>query len=155
MQINLIAIGQKMPGWVTQGYQEYAKRLPDAYQLILHEIPAQHRGKNANIKQTLSKEADLMLAAIPKGSLVIALDRLGKSISTAHLAKSLQQWHDLSQNISILIGGPEGIDPLCLHKIQTKWSLSALTLPHPLVRVVLAEQIYRAYSIINRHPYHR
>src|SRR3990167_3220497 len=143
-----------MPNWLEQGYCEYAKRLSETFKLQLHEIPAQNRSKNADIKQTLKREAKSLLNAVPKGDVIIALDRCGKFLSTEVFSDQLKQWHDLSQNISILIGGPEGIDPHCLNTIAIKWSLSRFTLPHPLVRIIIAEQIYRAFSIISRHPYH-
>lgn len=155
MRIKLIAIGTKMPSWVEQGFQEYAQRMPTLCQLQLLEIAAKKRGKNADIARILRDEAELQKAAIPAGTLIIALDRKGKSIDTLALAKHLQNWIDESQDVAILVGGPEGIDPLWLREIALKWSLSAMTFAHPLVRVMLAEQLYRAWSINANLPYHR
>lgn len=153
MHIKLIAIGNKMPTWVTTGFAEYAKRLPPDYHLDLIEIPAEKRTKNRNVEQILQEEGKKLLAAAEQP--IIILDRQGKALTTIQLAKQLQNWRDLGQNISLLIGGPEGLSSECLQKANQTWSLSALTFPHPLVRIILAEQIYRAWSIISHHPYHR
>lgn len=155
MQINLVAIGTRMPSWVNEGYREYAHRLPSDYQLNLVEIEAQKRYKNSDIQKCLEVEGEALIKAAKPTDLIIALDRDGKSLNTLQLATQLQTWHDQSQDINLLIGGPEGIHPNCMQKAHVKWSLSALTLPHPLVRILIAEQIYRAYSIIISHPYHR
>lgn len=153
MEIKLIAIGTKMPAWVNTGFAEYAKRLPADYRLQLLEIPSQKRTKTSVTTQVLQQEGEKLLAAAQAP--IIALDRQGITLSTAQLAKYLQQWHDGSQNPSFLAGGPEGLAPACLQRAAQIWSLSALTFPHPLVRVILAEQIYRAWSILAHHPYHR
>lgn len=155
MKINLIAVGSKMPAWVDQGYQEYARRMPAECQLVLKEISAQQRGKNAPIKKLLLKEGQQILSAIPKGSGVIALEVTGKRWTTEDLAKQLQGWMAAGRDQSLLIGGPEGLHSDCVTAAEQRWSLSSLTFPHPLVRVIVAEQIYRAWSIINNHPYHR
>jgi len=155
MRIKLLAVGTRMPKWVEQGYREYAQRMPTLCQLELIEIPAKKRGKNADTARILRDEAAALQAAIPKGTLVIALDRKGKHIDTETLASNLQNWIDESQDVAILIGGPEGIDPNYLAQAQRKWSLSAMTFAHPVVRVMLAEQLYRAWSINANLPYHR
>ncbi len=155
MLIRMLAIGSKMPSWVAQGYQEYAKRFPPTYTLELVEIPAEKRTKQANIERLVQREGEKLLAAIKPGNRVIALDVKGQSWTTEQLAKHLQNWHDESQHIDMLIGGPDGLSPACLQKAHIKWSLSPLTLPHPLVRILLAEQLYRAWSILQNHPYHR
>lgn len=155
MRIKLIAVGTKMPTWVTTGYQEYAQRMPALAQLELLEIVAKKRGKNADTARILRDEGEALKDAVPKGALTIALDRKGKHVDTETLARHLQSWIDDSQDVAILIGGPEGIDPNYLRSINTKWSLSALTFAHPLVRVMLAEQLYRAWSINANLPYHR
>lgn len=148
-------MGKRMPSWIEQGYHEYAKRLPHDFRLELAEIDLNKRGKNADTKRLFEREGNQMLQAIPNGDYVIALDVLGKSWQTPQLAKLLQQKHATSVNISLLIGGPEGLAPTCLARANLKWSLSELTFPHPLVRVIIAEQIYRAWSITQNHPYHR
>jgi len=155
MRIKLLAVGTKMPQWVIQAYQEYAQRMPAVAQLELVEITAKKRGKNADTARILRDEGEALRAAVPKGALTIALDRKGKQVDTEGLARKLQRWIDDSQDVAILIGGPEGIDPDYLNSIQTKWSLSALTFAHPVVRVMLAEQLYRAWSINANLPYHR
>jgi 23S rRNA (pseudouridine1915-N3)-methyltransferase len=155
MLLRLIAIGNKMPAWVTTGYQEYAKRLPNDYTLKLIEIPAEKRTQQSDIKRLTEKEGNKILSVIQPGHLVIALDVQGESWSTAQLAKSLANWHTENRTVDLLVGGPEGLAPACLQKSQLRWSLSPLTLPHPLVRIVVAEQLYRAWSILQNHPYHR
>lgn len=155
MLIRILTIGNKMPGWVAEGYQEYAKRLPSHWTLDLIEIPLEKRTKQADIARIKQREGEKLLAAIKPQHLVIALEVLGKPWTTEQLATHLKQWQDEAQNIDLLIGGPDGLSAECLQKARLKWSLSPLTLPHPLVRIVLAEQIYRAFSIIQGHPYHR
>ncbi len=155
MRIKLLAVGTRMPQWVEQGYREYAQRMPPLCQLELVEIAAKKRGKNADTARILRDEAQSLQSAIPKGALTIALDRKGKHIDTQQLASKMQSWIDESQDVAILIGGPEGIDPYYLNTVGTKWSLSAMTFAHPVVRVMLAEQLYRAWSINANLPYHR
>lgn len=155
MQIHLLAVGTKMPGWVNQGYAEYARRLPADCALKLVEIPAGKRGKNADIARITRDEGERTLAAIPKGALVVVLDVKGRPWSTEQLAQQLNGWLHDGRDIALLVGGPEGLAPACLARAEQRWSLSALTLPHPLVRIVVAEQLYRAWSIHNGHPYHR
>lgn len=155
MRVRLIAVGTKMPSWVTEGYQEYQKRLNQDLTLELMEIPAGKRGKNADVVRITEKEGEHMLAAIPSGDHIISLDVPGKKLSTEKLAQRLEQLMQQGQHVSLLIGGPEGLAPSCKQKAQESWSLSELTLPHPLVRVLMAEQLYRAWSILKGHPYHR
>lgn len=155
MRVRLIAIGGKMPGWVSEGYAEYAKRLPADFQLELVELPLGHRGKGADAARAKRQEGDQMLAAIPRGDRVIALEVEGKSWSTEQLAAQVETWRMDGRNISLLVGGPDGLDSRCVAAADQKWSLSALTLPHPLVRVLLAEQLYRAWTLIQGHPYHK
>ena len=121
----------------------------------LREIPLATRGKNADIARAIEKESEAMLAAIPPQERVIALDVLGKPQTTASLADALRNWQMQGGNTSLLIGGPDGLSAHCLKRADQQWSLSGLTLPHPLVRIVLAEQLYRAWSLLNNHPYHR
>lgn len=144
-----------MPGWVEQGYDEYARRMPPESKIKLIEINAGKRSRNSDIKRLTRQEGEKMLATIPKGAKVVALDVLGKACSTEELAEELKDWQASGQDIAILIGGPEGLADECLKVAQLKLSLSRLTLPHPLVRVVLAEQLYRASTILKGHPYHK
>ena len=155
MKIHIIAVGDRMPAWVEAGYQEYAKRLPRECRLVLHEIPAGRRAKGADIKRIIEQEGARQLAAIPVGAHVIALDRGGRQRDTEQLAVELEKRLAGGQDLALLIGGPEGLAPACLKRADEVWSLSLLTLAHPLVRVVLAEQLYRAWSIVNNLPYHR
>ncbi|NRP15910.1 23S rRNA (pseudouridine(1915)-N(3))-methyltransferase RlmH [Marinobacterium sp. xm-a-152] len=155
MRIRLLAVGTKMPKWVTDGYQEYCKRLPSDSQLELVELQPGHRGKGADIQRAMRSEGDAMLAAIPKGDRVIALCVDGKNWSTEKLAEQAENWRMEGNNITLLVGGPDGLDPRCIAAADQKWSLSALTLPHPLVRIILAEQIYRAWTLLQGHPYHK
>lgn len=155
MRIRVIAVGTKMPAWVEEGYREYAKRLPREFSVDMLELPLGPRGKNASIERAISKEGEAMLAAIPDGDRVIALDVLGKPWSTETLADNLAGWRMDGRNCSLLIGGPDGLAAECLARADVKWSLSALTLPHPLVRIVLIEQLYRAWTLLNNHPYHK
>lgn len=155
MRIKLIAVGTRMPGWVTEGYAEYSKRLPAELSLELQELGLGHRGKNADTARAIAREGDDMLAAIGKGDRVVALDVKGRPWSTEQLAEQLQQWQMDGRNVSLLVGGPDGLDPRALQQAEQRWSLSPLTLPHPLVRVLLAEQLYRAWTITKGHPYHK
>jgi 23S rRNA (pseudouridine1915-N3)-methyltransferase len=155
MKFTLIAIGKNAPSWVNEGYRDYAKRLPPDYALQLIEISSPFRGRNANIPQIQEKEAEQIISAIPLHNHVVALECKGQSWDTPALAKQMQTWHDDSQDVTLLIGGPDGLSPSIRPHTNTLWSLSALTLPHPLVRIVVAEQLYRAWSILVRHPYHR
>lgn len=155
MRTRIIAVGTKMPAWVEQGYKDYAKRLPRDFSVEVVELPMGPRGKNAPVAKAIAKEGQQMLAAIPAGDKVIALDVKGKPWSTEQLAGNLENWRMDGFNYSLLIGGPDGLAPECLAKADLKWSLSALTLPHPLVRIVLIEQLYRAWTILNNHPYHK
>jgi 23S rRNA (pseudouridine1915-N3)-methyltransferase len=155
MRLRVIAVGTKMPDWVEQGYREYAKRLPRDFTVEMVELALGPRGKNASIEKAISREGETMLAAIPEADRVIALDVLGKPWSTEQLADNLAGWRMDGRNCSLLIGGPDGLAPPCLQRADLTWSLSALTLPHPLVRIVLIEQLYRAWTILNNHPYHK
>jgi 23S rRNA (pseudouridine1915-N3)-methyltransferase len=144
-----------MPGWVNQGYNEYAKRLKGDCQIKLVEIIPGKRGKNADLVRIKRQEGEKILASIPKGSFVVALEVRGRPWSTEELSIQLNNWLHCGQEITLLIGGPEGLSDECIARADVKWSLSPLTLPHPLVRVLLSEQLYRAYSILKNHPYHR
>lgn len=144
-----------MPKWVTDGFEEYRKRLPKQYALQLVEVAAEKRYNDNLTDKILDIEADKILKHIKPGEHIVTLDRLGKKISTQDLAQQLRQWHDESTSIAIIVGGAEGIAQKLLDKANTCWSLSALTFPHPLVRIVIAEQLYRAFTIITGHPYHK
>jgi 23S rRNA (pseudouridine1915-N3)-methyltransferase len=155
MRITLYAVGNKMPTWVSQGFNEYSRRFPRDVSFHLVEIPPGKRGKNADISRILEKEGEQMLAAIPKGNRIVTLEVTGHYWTTPQLAEQLQKWQLDSRDVALLVGGPEGLAPACIQASEQKWSLSPLTLPHPMVRVILAESLYRAWSINNNHPYHR
>lgn len=155
MKITLVSIGSKPPAWVEDGSQEYFKRLKGQLDLKLIDLPLGKRSKNTDIKKTIAAEGDAMLNVIQNKDVVIALEVTGKAWSTGQLAKNLSHWQMQGDNITLLIGGPDGLDPRCAARADQSWSLSNLTLPHPLVKVILAEQLYRAWSILNNHPYHR
>ncbi|GIU42726.1 MULTISPECIES: 23S rRNA (pseudouridine(1915)-N(3))-methyltransferase RlmH [Shewanella] len=155
MKIQLVAVGTRMPDWVETGFKEYQRRFPRDMALELIEIPAGKRGKNADIARILQKEGELMLAAIPKGNHIVSLDLPGKNLTTPQLAEQMNKWLLDGRDVSLLIGGPEGLSPECKQAAAQSWCLSALTLPHPLVRVIVAESLYRGWSINNNHPYHR
>ncbi len=155
MQIHIIAVGDRMPEWVEAGYREYAKRLPRECRLALHEIPAGRRAKGADIRRLIEQEGRRQLAAVPAHARVVALDRGGKQLDTEALATKLKKQLAAGADLALLVGGPEGLAPACLAQADETWALSMLTLAHPVVRVVLAEQLYRAWSIINNLPYHR
>ncbi|RUO34547.1 23S rRNA (pseudouridine(1915)-N(3))-methyltransferase RlmH [Aliidiomarina soli] len=155
MRFQLVAVGNKMPSWVTTGYEEYARRLPPDTPLQLTEIAAGKRGKKANIARITEHEGEQMLTQVNKGSRIVTLEVEGKPWTTAKLAQRMQQWQLDGRDVSFLIGGPEGLSSACQQASEEKWSLSALTLPHPMVRIIVAEALFRAWSLNNNHPYHR
>ncbi|KEI70487.1 23S rRNA (pseudouridine(1915)-N(3))-methyltransferase RlmH [Endozoicomonas elysicola] len=155
MRVRLISVGSKMPGWVEEGYREYSRRLGADVKLDLVEIALGRRSKGADINRLQEKEAGQMLAAVGSGDLVVTMEIKGKPWSTETLAENMGDWLHSGRNVSLLVGGPEGLHASCLAKADLRWSLSPLTLPHPLVRVVVAEQVYRAWSILHNHPYHK
>jgi 23S rRNA (pseudouridine1915-N3)-methyltransferase len=152
MRISVLAVGTRMPAWVNEGVQEYSRRMPRNLRLEWREIPLARRG---DVRQALAREGEQILRAIPDGDRVIALDVEGKALSTPELAAQLAGWQMSGDNYSMLIGGPDGLSGECLARAERRWSLSRLTLPHPLVRILLAEQLYRAWTITVNHPYHR
>ncbi len=155
LKFSLIVIGEKMPVWVEQGYLEYAKRIRGRVQLDLIEIPAIKRGKNADLKRIMKMEENKIINAIPDPARIIALDRKGKSWSSPAFTEKMQGWMDQGSQITLVIGGPEGLSNEFLKSADEIWSLSELTFAHPLVRVILAEQLYRCFSILQGSPYHR
>ncbi|ELP23626.1 MULTISPECIES: 23S rRNA (pseudouridine(1915)-N(3))-methyltransferase RlmH [Pantoea] len=155
MKLQLVAVGTKMPDWVQTGFMEYLRRFPKDMPFELIEVTAGKRSKNADIKRILEKEGEAMLAAVGKGNRIVTLDIPGQPWETPQLAQQLERWKLDGRDVSLLIGGPEGLAPACKAAAEQSWSLSALTLPHPLVRVLVAESLYRAWSITTNHPYHR
>ncbi len=155
MKIHLIAVGKKMPEWVNIGYSEFSKRMPPELQIKLIEITPSVRNKTTPIEKNIKEEGERIQSAIPSNSRLIVLDEKGKNFSSVDLSKKMESWLPMGQDISIVIGGADGVDNVIKQQAVEKWSLSSLTLPHALVRVVVAEQLYRGWSILKGHPYHR
>ena len=155
MKFHLIAVGQRIPDWIERGYREFARRLPAEHRLTLTEIAAGRRHKGSDTRRLIEREGKQMSAVIAKDSIVIALDVKGRQWSTEQLAERFAAWQQEGRDITFLVGGPDGLAPDCLARAQHTWSLSHLTFPHALVRILIAEQLYRAWSICNEHPYHR
>jgi len=148
-----------MPGWVDEAFEDYAKRLPPACRLTLREVPTAYRGtvgrKGAAAAAAIRSEGEALLRAVPNGARVVALDERGAAWSTADLAKRLGAWMADGRDTALLAGGPDGLTTECRERADVIWSLSRLTFPHGLVRVIVAEQLWRAWSVLHRHPYHR
>lgn len=155
MKLNLLAVGQKMPQWVTEGYNEYARRMPRECQLILQEVVPAKRGKSGSSAQWIEEEGKRIRAALSGNDYIVALEVGGRNWSTEQLASQLKNWQSSGRDVSLLIGGPDGLSRECQQRAEQQWSLSSLTLPHPLVRIVVAEQLYRAWTVLQNHPYHR
>lgn len=152
-RLRILAVGTRMPGWVEQGFEEYRRRLPRECALELREVPLARRG--ADTARAVAEEGEALLAALGTDERAIALEVGGRALDTAELAARLGEWRDLGERVAFLIGGPDGLAESCRTRARERWSLSRLTLPHPLVRIVLAEQLYRAWSLLAGHPYHR
>ncbi len=164
VRIHLISIGQRMPAWVDAGFEDYARRLPQACALALKAVPGGLAGKgrsrtghvdDGELPRLRRDEGERLLAAVPAQARIIALDVRGRGWSSEQLAGQLAGWLADGRDLALLVGGPNGLSEACLGRAEQRWSLSPLTLPHPLVRVVLAEQLYRAWSQLQGHPYHR
>ncbi|MDX1380248.1 MAG: 23S rRNA (pseudouridine(1915)-N(3))-methyltransferase RlmH [Xanthomonadales bacterium] len=154
MRLRVAAVGQRMPAWVSSAWQDYAGRMPPHLALELVEIPVPRRARGADL-QRLKRAEGQALRQAASGTHAVALDGRGRPWSTEQLAKQLDGWMHGGRDVSFLVGGPDGLDDECLSACAQRWSLGPLTLPHPLVRVVLAEQLYRAWTILGNHPYHR
>ena len=155
MKLVVIAVGTRMPSWVVDGCRDYAKRLPRSNAFELVEIKPEARASGKTVDQLLAAEAGRIRAALPKGSRVIALDERGKDMTTTGLAVQMEAWMREGGAVTFLIGGADGLDAALKKSCAMQLRLSALTLPHGLARVLLAEQLYRTLSIIGGHPYHR
>jgi len=153
MYAYLIAVGERMPQWVQQGYAEYAKRL--SRELPLHLVEVSTKGRSSDPARAMATEGAALLAAIPKDAHVVALDGRGKAWSSEDLAAQLERWRMSGKDLAFVIGGADGLAPAVLERADQRWSLGPATLPHPLVRIVVAEQLYRAVSQLVNHPYHR
>ncbi|MCY4044583.1 MAG: 23S rRNA (pseudouridine(1915)-N(3))-methyltransferase RlmH [Cellvibrionales bacterium] len=155
MQVRLIAIGQKMPAWVEEAYRDYSKRIKGDMRVELVALPMAKRSKNTSEEKMKAQEGKTLLNEIKPKDFVVALDVKGKAISTEALATQLTDWQQQGRSVAFFIGGPDGLSQEVINAADVKLSLSALTLPHPLVRVLVIEQLYRAWSINHGHPYHR
>lgn len=154
MIVRLVAVGTRMPAWVSEGFADYAARLPREMRLELVEIPVAARGKNADVARLKQAEGEKLLER-SRDTTRIVLDERGDAWTSPELAKQVERWKGAGRDVSLLVGGPDGHAPAVLEAAERKWSLSKLTLPHALVRVLVAEQVYRAWSLLANHPYHR
>ncbi len=154
MRLRLVAVGTRMPGWVDAGFQEYAGRMPHECRLELREVPLGRRSRGSDATRAIADEGARQLAA-SEGCLRVCLDVRGAQVDTPGLARKLADWLQGGRDVALLVGGPDGLAPPCLDAAHWRWSLSPLTLPHGLVRVLLAEQLYRAWTVLSGHPYHR
>lgn len=155
MRVRLLAVGTRMPAWVTQGVEEYRKRLPRDFALEVEEIAPGQRGKNADIPRAMAQEAERIRARLRGDEHLVALEVAGRAWSTQQLAEQAEGWRLEGRDVVLLVGGPDGLEPGLSASAHQRWSLSPLTLPHPLVRILLAEQLYRAWTLMVGHPYHR
>lgn len=155
MKVRLVAVGTRLPKWVEQAVAEFQVRLPREWRFELVEIPVAARGDHPDIARLKRAEGQKMLRAIPAGADVVAFDERGESLATLDWAKAIEDWQRHGRDVALLVGGPDGLAPECLARASRKWSLSKLTLPHALVRVLVLEQLYRAWSVTQGHPYHR
>lgn len=155
MLIRVIAVGTRMPAWVTEAVEEYAQRLPADLKVEWREIKAEPRGASGQPARWMQREAERIRAALPESAHVVALDEHGDDVTTIELARRLARWRDAARPVALVIGGPDGLDPALKRACAERIRLSSLTLPHPLVRALIAEQLFRAWSINAGHPYHR
>lgn len=156
MKLSVLAVGHRMPAWVSAGFDEYAKRMPREMPLQLKELkPAPRSNAVGDVARWLQTEAERIRAALPPGALRVVLDEHGRSFPTRTLADHLRRWRDDGRDAAFVIGGADGLAAEVKADADLLWSLSPLTLPHGMVRVVVAEQLYRAVSILANHPYHR
>ena len=155
MQLVIAAVGHRMPGWIETGFAEYAKRMPPECRIVLKEIKPVERAGGKTAETVMAQERTRIEAAIPKGSRIIALDERGRDLSTVQLAHQLTQWQQDGRDVTFVIGGADGLDAGFKQAADQLIRVSSLTLPHGMVRVLLAEQLYRAWSITQNHPYHR
>lgn len=155
MKLLIVTVGHKMPDWITTGYNEYAKRMPREAKIELLEIRPEPRTTGKNTQQIMEAEAQRILAALPPDCRRIALDERGAQPTTKQLAAQMQDWMSEGRDVAFIVGGADGLHESVKHNARQLMALSAFTLPHAFVRVLLAEQLYRAYSLMHNHPYHR
>ena len=155
LRLSLVTASNRQPAWVDEGADDYAKRLRGRCMLEIKAVPLARRTATAPAERAIQDEGRRMLAAVPPGAHIVALLETGKPWSTKELARKLEGWMQLGAPVALLVGGPDGLSPECISRANERWSLSNLTLPHGLVRVVVAEALYRAWSLLENHPYHR
>ncbi len=155
MRVTIVAASNRQPDWVAHGYREYARRLQSGLTLDLKVVPLARRAASVPTARIVALEGERMLAAVPQGAHLVTLDETGDAWSTTQLARRLEQWFVAASPVALLIGGPDGLSPDCMTRARESWSLSPLTLPHGLVRILVAEALYRAHSVRSGHPYHR
>lgn len=155
MRIHLLAAGTRLPSWINTGFNQYAERLPPECRLLLKEIPLSSKRRGGDIIKAVVEEGARMLVAMPAGACLIALDVGGRSFTSQELARQLERWLQDGRDLALMIGGPDGLAMECVKRAEHTWSLSPLTMAHGLVRVVVAEQLYRAWTLLKGHPYHR
>jgi 23S rRNA (pseudouridine1915-N3)-methyltransferase len=155
MKIKIVAVGTKMPDWVTQGVHEFTRRLPHELAIEWREIPVVHRSKTLSLDALIKKESDVITSHLTPKEYCILLDVKGKAYSTKALALQWERWKTNHSSITFIIGGPNGVSEELVNRSNQRWSLSELTFPHPLVRLLLIEQLYRVWSLSLNHPYHK
>jgi 23S rRNA (pseudouridine1915-N3)-methyltransferase len=155
VKLCVAAIGQRMPAWVNEAWSAYARRFPPTMPLALKEIRMPARSHNVDVAGAQLAEGEALLAAVPSGSIVVALDENGVQWSTVELASRFESWLQDGRDVAFLIGGPDGLSDACRGRADITWSLGRLTFPHAIARVLVAEQLYRAWSVTQNHPYHR
>ncbi|QJR13375.1 23S rRNA (pseudouridine(1915)-N(3))-methyltransferase RlmH [Usitatibacter palustris] len=155
MRLAIIAVGHKMPGWIQEGFNEYTRRMPPELRVELTELKPDDRGSGKTVEKAKALEGERILAAVPDGATLIALDERGRSVTTQGLSVMLSEWMRDGTAPAFVIGGADGLSEAVKERANKLISLSVMTLPHALARVLLAEQLYRAWSILAKHPYHR
>ncbi|MEN9864446.1 MAG: hypothetical protein RL748_36 [Pseudomonadota bacterium] len=155
MQLIIAAVGHKMPAWIATGFDDYVKRMPGECRMVLKEIKPQDRGNNMRAEAAMQIERQRIEAVLPKGARLVALDERGQDLTSVGLSQQLEKWRGDGRDVVFIIGGADGLDPELKSRCDQLIRLSSLTLPHGMVRVLLAEQLYRAWSISQNHPYHR
>ncbi|WP_341676041.1 23S rRNA (pseudouridine(1915)-N(3))-methyltransferase RlmH [Niveibacterium sp. SC-1] len=155
MRLHILAVGTRMPGWVDEAFQDFAKRMPRECAIELVELKAEPRTSGKTPEQMMAAEAERIRAALPARHRLVILDERGADLSTKQLAQRLTAWQEAGEDVALVIGGPDGLAPGLKEAATEKLRLSSLTLPHAMVRVLLAEALYRAWSVTRNHPYHR
>jgi len=154
MRVRLLSVGTRMPDWINAGVHDYARRLPRQWAFALAEVPVSRR-RLPDPGRCKTDEGERLMATLSGDTHVVALDERGNHWRTAELVSKIEEWMQFGLDLTFMIGGPDGLSPACMKRANERWSLSALTLPHALARVIVLEQLYRASTILRNHPYHR